>query len=101
MPLIEIPQIAIDKAVYYAAVIVVESVQLRGHMGDFFERRREGYQEACSDLIGGCGAGFVVMAHDEALERFTADPAEALEYLKAHHPDDFTTKRAVELEATA
>ena len=95
MPLISIPTVAREKLIYYAAVITVEAVQLNGHMGDFFERRQEGYSEACRDLLPNV-AGFLIMAHDDALEKFKANPHEALAYLIDNHPRDFTTKRAME-----
>ena len=98
MPIISIPIVARDKLIYYAAVITVEGVQLKGSMGDFFERRKEGYVEACCDLYPEAG-GFLICDFDDALEKFRASPDEALKYLTEHHPTDFTTKRAIEQTA--
>jgi hypothetical protein len=95
MPIISIPIVAREKLIYYAAVITVEEVQLKGSMGDFFERRKEGYVEACCDLCPDAG-GFLICDFEGALEKFRANPHDALTYLAEYYPGDFTTKRAIE-----
>jgi len=92
MPLISIPVVARDKHIMYAAIIVLERDVLGGHMGDFFERRYEGYHEAVADLHRDA-SGLLVCDHDVALERFTKDPALAVDFLREHFPYDWTLKR--------
>ena len=88
----QIPIVARDKHIYYAAVIAAEKVLLKGQMGDFFERRYEGYHECFRDLYPDA-SGLLVCDHDAALEEFLEEPQKAARFLAEHHPTDFTTKR--------